>query len=65
MTATLMEEGHDVATLLRSFRLPTAAAEMSRRLEDAGFDGAIDVVREVLEAEGVVLGEPERRHQNC
>lgn len=51
MTATLTDGGHDIATLLKNFRLPTAAAEMSRRLQEAGFDGAIEVVREVLEAE--------------
>lgn len=49
--ATLMESGHDIATLLRNFRLPTAAAEMEKRLIEAGLDDALDIVREVLEAE--------------
>lgn len=49
--------GHpvDVATritqLLKAFKLPTAAAEMVRRLTDAGHDAALEVVGEVLEAE--------------
>jgi|GEM_PF-3284030 len=40
-----------VAALFKEFKLPTAAGEMVRRLEDAGHDDALDVVREVLEAE--------------
>ena len=40
-----------VSQLLKSFKLPTAAAEMARRLTDAGHDAALEVVSEVLEAE--------------
>ncbi|MDP1568934.1 MAG: IS21-like element helper ATPase IstB [Vicinamibacterales bacterium] len=40
-----------IAALFKEFKLPTAALEMARRLEDAGHDDALDVVREVLEAE--------------
>ena len=40
-----------VAELLKSFKLPTAAAEMGQRLTDAGHDAALEVVGEVLEAE--------------
>ena len=51
MSATLRHPGHDVATLLKSFRLSTAAEQMVRRLEQAGCDDAIEIVREVLDAE--------------
>jgi DNA replication protein DnaC len=40
-----------VSQLLKSFRLPTAATEMARRLTDAGHDAALEVVAEVLQAE--------------
>jgi DNA replication protein DnaC len=40
-----------IATLLGSFRLPTAAREMATRLVDAGWEGALPVVCEVLESE--------------
>jgi len=40
-----------VTRLLQAFKLPTAAAEMARRLTDAGHDAALEVVHEVLEAE--------------
>lgn len=51
MTATTMDIAARVAELLKAFRLPTAAAEMTRRLRDAGHDAALEVVAEVLEAE--------------
>lgn len=47
MTAT--EE--TITSLLASFRLPTAAAEMTKRLTEAGHEAALTTVRDVLEAE--------------
>ena len=51
MTATATDTAARVSLLLKAFRLPTAAAEMSRRLLDVGHDAALKVVAEVLEAE--------------
>lgn len=52
MTAsTTVDVAMRVSQLLKSFKLPTAAAEMARRLTDAGHDDALEVVGEVLEAE--------------
>ena len=50
-TPTLGQPGHNLTTLLKNLRLPTAAEEMERRLADAGHVDAIDVVRDVFEAE--------------
>ncbi len=51
MTALSDDTRAAIGALLKEFKLPTAGAEMVRRLEDAGQDGALEVVREVLEAE--------------
>jgi len=40
-----------ITELLRTFKLPTAAAEMPKRLIDAGHHDALEVVHEVLRAE--------------
>lgn len=40
-----------VQTLLKQFRLPTAASEMGSRLLEAGLSDALEVVAQVLEAE--------------
>jgi len=40
-----------ITELLKLFKLPTASTEMVKRLVDAGYENALDVVREVLEAE--------------
>jgi DNA replication protein DnaC len=40
-----------IATLLGSFRLPTAAREMAPRLSEAGCEDALTTVRDVLQAE--------------
>ena len=40
-----------VGALLTTFKLPTASAEMARRLLEAGHEDALSVVLEVLEAE--------------
>ena len=41
----------EIRALLKGFRLPTAAAEMARRLADAGHHDALEVVVEVLRDE--------------
>lgn len=41
----------EVTRLLASFRLPTASAEMARRVREAGHEDALPVVLEVLRAE--------------
>lgn len=53
MTAapTLPNPGHDVTALLKNFRLPTAAEQMVPRLQEAGLHDALEVVRDVLDAE--------------
>lgn len=53
MTApsTLASPGHDVTALLKNFRLPTAAEQMVPRLQEAGLHDALEVVRDVLDAE--------------
>ncbi len=51
MTAATTDIAARVSELLKSFKPPTAAAEMARRLADAGHDAALKVVGEVLEAE--------------
>jgi len=53
MTApsTLANPGHDITALLKNFRLPTAAEQMVSRLEEAGLQDALEVVRDVLDAE--------------
>jgi hypothetical protein len=51
MTAEPTDTAASITELLKSFKLPTAAAEMARRLTDAGHDAALEVVAEVLEAE--------------
>lgn len=51
MTGASTDVAARVSQLLKTFKLPTAAAEMSRRLQDAGYDAALEVVSEVLEAE--------------
>ncbi len=55
--STLGRSGHDMTTLLKNLRLPTAADEMIPRLIEAGYADAIDVVREVFEAEREVRWE--------
>jgi len=40
-----------ITEMLKSFRLPTASLEMSKRLMEAGHDDALEVVHEVLQAE--------------
>jgi len=50
-TRDLAEVRDALAELLAGFKLPTAAAEMARRLTEAGFEEALPVVLEVLEEE--------------
>jgi DNA replication protein DnaC len=45
------DTGLAISALLKSFRMSTAAAEMPKRLLDAGHHDAMEVVYEVLEAE--------------
>ena len=59
MTTKHPEVSERVATLLADFRLTTAAAELPRRLLDAGHDEALVLVKEVLEQEA--SGRLERR----
>lgn len=47
----MTDHGQVISELLRSFRLPTASEEMASRLVTAGYDNALEVVREVLESE--------------
>jgi DNA replication protein DnaC len=51
MTSTTIDTQLAITELLKSFRLPTAAAEMPKRLIDAGHHDAMEVVCEVLRAE--------------
>lgn len=51
MTAQGTDAAAAITALFKEFKLPTAAAEMARRLEEAGHDDALEIVREVLEAE--------------
>ncbi len=55
MSATSITETIPVAEaitlLLRSFKLPTAAAELVRRVVEAGHEAALPVIHEVLESE--------------
>jgi DNA replication protein DnaC len=59
MTTKHPEVSERVATLLADFRLTTAAAELPRRLLDAGHEEALVLVKEVLEQEA--SGRLERR----
>lgn len=55
MTNTAVTAGTDpgerISALLKLFKLPTAAAELVRRLVEAGHEAALAVVSEVLESE--------------
>jgi DNA replication protein DnaC len=51
-SATLtLEQAHRWAELLSLFKLPTVAAQLLRRLTDAGYEAALPVILEVFEAE--------------
>lgn len=53
MTAAveLGQHGQRIEELLKRFRLPTASAELVRRVRDSGQEGALPVLREVFELE--------------
>ena len=57
MTDFTIEKGTRMRELFASFKLPTFAEEMVRRLTDAGHEGALPALLEVLEAEADERGQ--------
>ena len=57
MSGFTMEMGTRMRELLTSFKLPTCATEMVRRLTDAGHAGALPTLLEVLAAEAAERGQ--------